>query len=243
VRGPKSAGTRAISSQNALHHGFTACHTTLLKCENPDEFEHSIASHFVTYHPAGPDQEVLVNEMISARWRIRRLRIVETRLIDLEMMRNNAEIEKKYAEPDSTTQLTEAVRALLEDVRSLSLISRYESRLFRMHDRCYRTLRELQRVADRGPQGSGPVEAVEPEPVPPIPHTEIELVPAPSESQSKDDQTNPPRSASSRRETLTGRPQLHHSAEGWQPGPLVAWRSQLLAVVTRLPVTKRLRRR
>src|SRR5947209_6643140 len=82
-RGPKSAGTRAISSQNALRHGFTACHTTLLKCENPDEFEHSIASHFVTYRPAGVDQEALVNEMISARWRIRRLRIVETRLIDL----------------------------------------------------------------------------------------------------------------------------------------------------------------
>lgn len=241
-RGPKSPETLAISSQNALRHGFTACHTTLLKCENPDEFEHSIASHFATYHPAGPDQEALVNEMISTRWRIRRLRIVETRLIDLEMMRNNAEIEKKYPDPDATTQLTEAVRALLEDVRSLSLVSRYESRLFRIHDRSYRTLRELQRAEGRGPQSSGPIEPAEPDPLPPVPHTEIALVPAPPETESLDDQTNPPRSASSRREMLTRKPQLHHSAQTWQSGPLAAWGTHLLAVMTGLPASKRLRR-
>src|SRR3989440_11193746 len=82
--------------------GFTACNTTLLKCENPDEFEDSIAHHFETYHPSDAAQEALVNEMISARWRIRRLRVIETQLIDLEMMRNHAEIEKKYDQPDST---------------------------------------------------------------------------------------------------------------------------------------------
>lgn len=241
-RGPKSAETRAISSQNALRHGFTACHTTLLKCENPDEFEHSIASHFATYRPAGPDQEALVNDMISARWRMRRLRIVETRLIDLEMLRNHAEVEKKYPDPDPTTQLAEAVRALLEEVRSLALVSRYESRLFRIHDRSYRTLRELQRASDGTPQSSGPIEPVDPDPLPPVPHTEIALVPAPSESQSEGDQTNPPPSASSRRETLTRKPQLRHSAQSWQPGPLAAWGTHLVAVMTGLPVTKRLRR-
>ena len=114
-RGPKSAEGRAISSQNALRHGFTACNTTLLKCENPDEFEDSIAHHFETYHPSDAAQEALVNEMISARWRIRRLRVIETQLIDLEMMRNHAEIEKKYDQPDSTIQLTEAMRALMEE--------------------------------------------------------------------------------------------------------------------------------
>jgi len=150
-RGPKSAEGRAISSQNALRHGFTACNTTLLKCENPDEFEDSIAHHFATYHPSDAAQEALVNEMISARWRIRRIRVVETHLIDLEMMRNRAAMEKKYDQPDSSIQLTEAMRALMEEVRLLTLLSRYESRLFRMHDRAYKTLRELQKHEDRNP--------------------------------------------------------------------------------------------
>src|SRR5256885_134550 len=35
-RGPKTAETRAISARNALRHGFTACNTTLLRCESPD---------------------------------------------------------------------------------------------------------------------------------------------------------------------------------------------------------------
>src|SRR2546421_1149170 len=71
-QGPKSAETRAISSQNALKHGLTSRHTTLLRCENAAEFQDFIATYFRAYHPANTAQEFLVNEMISARWRIRR---------------------------------------------------------------------------------------------------------------------------------------------------------------------------
>jgi hypothetical protein len=230
--GPKSPETRAISSQNALRHGFTACNTTLLKCENPDEFEDSIAQHFAAYHPAGAAQEALVNEMISARWRIRRLRVVETQLIDLEMLRNHSEIEEKYEEPDTTMQLAEAVRALTEDQRSLSVLSRYESRLFRMHDRAYRTLRELQRFENRGPQ------AVQPEPDPPIPNPGIALVPIPAESEIKNEETNPPSSASSRRET----PQSCGSAKTSQPNPVISRPLTSLRPVTVFTTGQRFRR-
>src|SRR5258708_26677133 len=41
---------------------------------------------FRSYHPATTAQESLVDEMISARWRIRRARIAETQLFDLEMI-------------------------------------------------------------------------------------------------------------------------------------------------------------
>ena len=92
--GPKSAETRAISAQNALKHGFTSCHTTVLKCEDLDEFQDAIDRHYVTYHPATTAQEDLVDEMISARWRIRRIRIAETQLLNLEMIRNHAAVEK-----------------------------------------------------------------------------------------------------------------------------------------------------
>src|SRR5260370_23316936 len=104
-QGPKSAETRAISSQNALKHGFTSCHTTLLKCEDPDEFQDAIDRHYASYHPATTAQQSLLDEMISARWRIRRARIAETQLFDLEMIRNQAAVEKFYTEPDPGTHL------------------------------------------------------------------------------------------------------------------------------------------
>src|SRR2546421_398554 len=118
--GPKTAETRAISSQNALRHGFTASHTTLIECESHDEFESLLTSYFETYKPAYPAQENLVNEIISSRWRIRRMRVVETKLIDLEMIRNKPEVDKIYIAPNSTVHLAEAFRTLLEDARSLS---------------------------------------------------------------------------------------------------------------------------
>lgn len=214
--GPKTAETRAISSQNALRHGLTACHTTVLKCESLDEFEEAIAHHFKTYHPAGDEQEALVNEMIASRWRIRRLRIVETQLINLEMMRKAAETEKKYGQPDGCIQLAEAMRTLMEEVGSLALITRYESRLFRMHDRCYRILRELQRPGDRGPQGIEPAQPVEQEPQPPIP-TGITLVPAQPEPELINDQTNPPAAAQSRRSASSPTPQPNDYAKILMP--------------------------
>ncbi len=108
--------------------------------------------------------------MVSARWRIRRIRIVETALLDMEVTRSLAEIKKQFTEPDSGIHMAEAHRVLMEESRTLSLISRYESRLFRMHDRCYRTLRELQK-AD-----------------PPV-SSQPSLEPVP---ESKNDETNPP---------------------------------------------------
>ena len=144
--GPKSAETRAISSRNSLIHGLTARHTTVLECENHAEFEEILAGYFDTYKPANPAQENLVNEMVSARWRIRRIRIVETALLDMEVTRSLPEIKRQYTEPDSGIHMAEAHRVLMEESRTLSLISRYESRLFRMHERSYRTLRELQKA-------------------------------------------------------------------------------------------------
>ena len=163
--GPKSPETLAISSQNALKHGLTSRHTTLLRCENAPEFQAFIAAYVDAYHPANTAQQFMVNEMVSARWRIRRIRIVETALIDLEMTNNQATIEKKYNHPDSGIHLAESFRTIIEDSRSLSLVSRYESRLVRLHDRAYRILRELQKSAP-----PVPVAPIEPQPDPvPVP--------------------------------------------------------------------------
>src|ERR1700704_6506298 len=81
--GPKSPETRAISAQNSLKHGFTSHHTTLLECENPEEFAQTRAEHVTTYQPANDAQQNLIDAMVSARWRIRRIQVAESVLIEL----------------------------------------------------------------------------------------------------------------------------------------------------------------
>jgi hypothetical protein len=212
-RGPKSPETRAISAQNSLKHGFTSRHTTLLECENPAEFAQTQAEHIATYRPANDEQQNLIDEMVCARWRIRRIRVAESVLIDLEMRRNHLEVEKQFPDPEPVFHVAEAMRTLINDSRSISLISRYESRLARLHDRAYRTLRELKKAGPVQPNyGNTPADPRTPEPEPAPPTAQLDAQPAtaePSEPESKNDETNPASRASSPRQSL----QQHHSTK------------------------------
>jgi hypothetical protein len=146
-RGPKTAEGRATSSRNALTHGFTSRSTIILECENHGEFQQILAEYRATYHPETPAEHALVEQMVAARWRIRRLWTIETALIDNEIARRQAQVNHEFTNPDPGIELALAFQSLTDDSRAISLISRYEARLSRMHDRAYATLRELQ--ADR----------------------------------------------------------------------------------------------
>src|ERR1022692_3174985 len=86
-RGPKSPETREKSSRNSVTHGFTAKNTVVLACENPEQFQVMLDYYADTYQPASPVEEDLVAEMVAARWRIHRLRMIETALLDSEIER------------------------------------------------------------------------------------------------------------------------------------------------------------
>src|SRR5260221_5149008 len=118
-RGPKSAATRAKSSLNATRHGFTAHNTVLLQCEDPNLFQEIRNEYLATYKPATPAEEVLVDEMIVARWRIQRLWTIETALFDREIIRQQSETEKP-GPSDSASNLALAFRALADESRSLA---------------------------------------------------------------------------------------------------------------------------
>src|SRR5437867_1015041 len=81
--------------------------------------------------------------MTAARWRILRLWTIETALFDREVNRQQLEIESA-PQPNPAVNLALAFRALADESYSLALLSRYESRLQRTHERSYRTLRQLQ---------------------------------------------------------------------------------------------------
>jgi hypothetical protein len=205
-RGPKSAATRAKSSLNATSHGFTAHNTVLLQCEDPNLCQKIRAEYLATYTPATPAEEVLVDEMIVARWRIQRLWTIETALFDREVSRQQPEMEKA-AQPNPAANLALAFRALADESYSLALLSRYESRLHRMHERTYRTLRQLQQERQQPAQPDAPPSAPSKQDVPPEPvdrnreASAPKPVPTPG-SEEKNCETNP---TATRRGPLTER--------------------------------------
>src|SRR6266702_3473741 len=140
-RGPKTAEGRETSSHNSFKHGFTAKKTIVLECENQEQFKIMRSDYTVTYQPGSAVEHDLVSEMVACRWRMQRLRLIETALIDSEMDR---ELPEGETPEDPGYQLAFAFRRLVDESRAISLASRYEARLHRIHERTHRTLRELQ---------------------------------------------------------------------------------------------------
>ena len=71
-RGPTSVEGREKSSQNDLKHGLTSDSMMVLDCENRDHFDELLNTFLGIYQPANLAEEDLVEEMVAARWRIRR---------------------------------------------------------------------------------------------------------------------------------------------------------------------------
>jgi hypothetical protein len=157
-RGPKTAEGLEKSSHNSLTHGFTAKKTVVLACENQDQFQELLAEYAETYQPGCPVEKDLVAEMVACRWRILRLRMMETALMDSEMQR---ELPESETSTDPGYRMAFAFRREVDESRAISLISRHESRLHRIHERSHRTLRELQQA--RKEQMTGPVAAPPPQ--------------------------------------------------------------------------------
>jgi len=94
--------------------------------------------------------------MAIARWRIRRFVYAETVLIDCEVLRNRDKVEKEFATLGCGVHVAMAIRSLADESRCLSLMSRYESRHQRVHDKAYAALRELQKSRASQPTHPNP---------------------------------------------------------------------------------------
>jgi hypothetical protein len=150
--GPKTPEGKETSSRNAIKHGLTTRSTILLQCESPDEFQAFLAEHIEIHQPVTAPEKELVDQMAIARWRIRRFVAAETVLLDCEMIRNQAAVQKEFATLDSDVHIAMAIRSLADDSRALSLMSRYEARHQRTHDKAYAALRELQQARVSHPE-------------------------------------------------------------------------------------------
>ena len=133
-----------MSSRNSLQHGMTAKNTIILESESKEEFQIMLANYRAAYNPRSAVEIDLVDQMVIARWRLRRLWTIEAALLDAEVVRRRPEMEKQFTKYDSAIELALAFKSLADESHSLTLTTRHEPRLFRMHHLAYRALQKLQ---------------------------------------------------------------------------------------------------
>ena len=128
---------------NATTHGITA--KTLLLCnENPAALDALRNAYYARFQPVDQAEADLVDEMIMARWRIRRYVSTETAMLDLEMLRQQPDVDQQWPGITPPMRCALAFDKLANDGNSLALISRYEPRLQRAYSLAYETLQDMQ---------------------------------------------------------------------------------------------------
>jgi hypothetical protein len=179
--GAKSHGAttpegKLASARNALKHGMLS-DTIVLECESQDRFLELVVSLHEEFQPQTPFEETLIENMAVARWRLMRVRGMETAGIDHEMRR---QAEMRDLDEDSATRASLAFRTLSDDSRSLELINRYEARYDRQYYRAHRCFIETR---DRRTPPSAPAVPIPPAPpqIDPQPQAEPEKVLLPFE--------------------------------------------------------------
>jgi hypothetical protein len=147
--GPKTDAGRKASSLNAVTHGLYA-KGVILANESSEEHKEMLASYTQQFHPEGRAEMDLVEEMVAAKWRQRRLWAIETDLLEDEMLQQTEKLDQDGTSYDPITPLSFAYDALAS--KSLPFLSRHESRLERTYYRALKTLLELRRLRNQNIQ-------------------------------------------------------------------------------------------
>ncbi len=147
--GALAAGTKSPeglqkSSQNALRHGLTA-KSLVLGNESQTEFGELMEAFIQKFQPADTVELELVTEMVASRRRLRRVWLIQTAALDLQMDRMAPEIAQQFKIITHPTRLSLAFTTLANQEKSLQLLLRYETIYSRAFDRALKSLEKMQK--------------------------------------------------------------------------------------------------
>jgi len=136
----------------------------------------------------------LVDQMVAAQWRLRRIWRMQTCALDLKMDQQEAELAKKYQQIDQPTRATVALAALANEERTLDILLRYETAHTRAHQRALNSLFKMRNEKLRN--DPTPKEGPEPEPGPePTPEPNVQPVTPTSRSKEAKEAPEPIRTS------------------------------------------------
>ncbi len=149
--GPRTPEGKSAVSQNALKHGLRARYFLSGDEKEKKQYYPLFAALTEEWQPATPDEELLVERMALAHWKLAHLEHVES----IKLL-------------------------VLEDFKALGHIWPHQARLERCYDKARAQLRALQAERAANPQPQRPPAVVPEPPAAPAPGIEPEPAPAPA---------------------------------------------------------------
>jgi hypothetical protein len=152
--GAQAAGSKTPegiqkSSMNAMRHGLTA-KALVLTNESLDQFTALHKTYLEKFQPQDGVETDLIDQMVAAQWRLRRIWSMQTAALDLKMDQQEAEITEEFTSIDQPTRATVAFTTLANEEKSLELLLRYEVTYTRMYDRAQKALLRLRNDPNSG---------------------------------------------------------------------------------------------
>jgi len=172
AKGKKSEESRQKCAMNSVRHGITA-KSIVLSNESKEDFEALRKIYYTRYQPADEVECDLVDDMVSARWRLRRASSLERVTIDLrqDRMMDIAPENREYkGEPPEPLRIMLAFEKEFNHSDTLRLVARYETRLHRNFERADAGLRRLQKERRALEASQEPEESADPKPEPTAPN-------------------------------------------------------------------------
>ena len=199
-KGPTSPEGKAISSQNALKHGFAAAINNVLCVEDKEAFELHVAGYRAAFTPQNYLEETLVDQLASVNWRQTRLAGIETAIVDAQLAVQADEVEASQPnnEVDPYCHLVYAWQSLARktkmpedpaalpatfDLHCLELVRRYITTFDRQYRNTLLNLRQYRKdfaPPQPAPEPNEPKNVPRPTPAPAPAVVERPQKPAPT---------------------------------------------------------------
>jgi hypothetical protein len=141
--GPVTPEGRAKSSANSRKHGLAAKYA-LLPDESAAEFQLLFDDYTDQFHPQTGVETELVEVMVIARWRLRRLLAIETNLFETEISRRGKQIDREFTALGEDPRLAWVFQKLADNGQSITLLIRYEGAINRSYEKALKQLLLLQ---------------------------------------------------------------------------------------------------
>lgn len=145
--GPKTPEGKARSSRNALKHGLLA-KCIVLREDDPHEnaldFEQLLESLAADLRPEGASEQILVEQLATCYWRLRRAYRFEAN--DIDRLRDLTEIPSSAARLQSPDFRNDSARIVFPSPDNLQRLVRYETMIERQLHRTLKHLNCLQRA-------------------------------------------------------------------------------------------------
>ena len=143
-KGPVTPEGKARSARNSVRHGLTARSIPLANESEPG-CAAMLDAYTAQFQPPNVVEEDLVEELVAAKWRQRRAMALQNAAIDLQMQKDEPQIEEEFDSLDGETRQVVAMTNLGRSDPSLwQNLHRYEIAAARAYHRALRTIRQLQ---------------------------------------------------------------------------------------------------